>query len=156
VCYQPPVTHNDVLRGIRYLLNVSDAKLVEITALGGREIAQDDIVAYLKKEEEAGYRECPALVMAHFLNGLVVFKRGKDESRPPQPVELPVTNNVVLKKIRVAFQLKDTDLIALIEKSGTLKITKTELSAFFRSRGHRNYRECGDQYLRNLLKALSL
>ena len=64
-------------------------------------------------------------------------------------------NNIVLKKIRVAFQLKDTDLIILIEKSGLLKISKTELSAFFRKPDHRNYRECGDQYLRNVLKGLS-
>ena len=56
--------------------------------------------------------------MAHFLNGLVIYKRGKDEGRPPQPVEVPVTNNTVLKKIRVAFELKDDDIIALLQKNG--------------------------------------
>jgi uncharacterized protein YehS (DUF1456 family) len=148
------MTSNDVLRSIRYLLNVSDAKIVEITALSGLEITRSDIVAFLKKEEEEGFEACPHLVMTHFLNGLVTFKRGVDKTKPPQQLETPVTNNTVLKKLRVAFELKDTDLIAMIEAAG-LKASKTELSAFFRKKGHRNYRECGDQFLRAVLKGLT-
>ena len=123
-------------------------------ALADYEVSKDEIGAYLKREEEEGYEECGHEVMAHFLNGLVTFKRGKDDSRPPQPLEIPVTNNTVLKKLRVAFELKDSDIINLIEKSG-LKVSKTELSAFFRRADHRNYRDCGDQFLRNLLKGLT-
>ena len=148
------MTNNDVLRSIRYLLNVSDSKLVEITRLAGFEVSTPDVVSFLKKEEEEGYVACSDQVMAHFLNGLVTFKRGKDDSRPLQAVEIPVTNNTVLKKLRVAFELKDSDMIQLIEKSG-LKVSKTELSAFFRSPDHRNFRECGDQFLRNFLKGLT-
>ena len=148
------MTHNDVLRSIRYLLNVSDATLGEIIRLGGGEVTQADVVALLKKEDEEGYRECGHDLMARFLNGLVIYKRGKDESRPPQPVELRVTNNVVLKKLRVAFELEDGDIVTLIERSG-LRVTKGELGAFFRRPDHRNYRDCGDQFLRNLLKGLS-
>lgn len=152
------MTNNTVLRGIRYILNVRDPKLVEIAKLGGCEVTESQIVSYLTKEEEPGYAECPHEVLSRFLNGLVIYKRGKcDSLNSTQPsIETPVTNNLVLKKIRVAFELKDTDIITLIEKSGTLEVTKSELSAFFRNRNHRNYRECGDQFLRNLLKALSL
>jgi uncharacterized protein YehS (DUF1456 family) len=148
------MTNNDVLRSVRYLLNVSDAALIDILRLADCEVSKPDIIAFLKTEDEEGYRPCGDTVMAHFLNGLVTHKRGKDPSRPPQPIEVPVTNNVVLKKLRVAFELKDSDIIALIEKSG-LRVSKTELSAFFRRPDHRNYRECGDQFLRNLLKSLS-
>ena len=147
------MTHNDVLRSIRYLLNVSDAALADIVRLGHGEISGADLVAFLRREDEDGYQACGDLVISHFLNGLVTYKRGKDESRPPQPIEVPVTNNTVLKKIRVAFELKDGDIIALLQKSG-LGVSKTELSAFFRRPDHRNYRECGDQLLRNLLKGL--
>jgi uncharacterized protein YehS (DUF1456 family) len=148
------VTSNDVLRSVRYLLNVSDTKVGEIFRLGGEEVSPDDLVAFLKRDDEDGYRECGHASMARFLNGLVIYKRGKDETRPPQPVDVPVTNNVVLKKLRVAFELKDDALIALIEKNG-LRVTKGELGAFFRRPDHRNYRDCGDQFLRNLLKGLS-
>ncbi len=149
------MTNNDYLRSIRYILNVGDAKLVEILALADCVVSKEDIVSFLKKEEEEGYVECPDRVMGHFLNGVVLFKRGKDESRPVPPAELHITNNVVLKKIRVAFELKDSDIATIIEKSG-LKVSKAELGAFFRKADHRNYRECGDQFLRNLLKGLAL
>lgn len=148
------MTHNDVLRSIRYLLNVSDAALADIFRLGHREVSKDEVVAFLKTEDADGYQACSDKAMAHFLNGLVTYKRGKDESRPPQPVELPVTNNTVLKKIRVAFELKDDDIIALLARVG-LEVSKGELSALFRRPDHRNYRECGDQLLRHLLRGLT-
>jgi uncharacterized protein YehS (DUF1456 family) len=148
------MTHNDVLRSLRYLLNVSDAKLGDIVRLGDGDVSQADLVAMLKKDDEVGYKECGHDVMARFLNGLVIYKRGRDESRPPPPVEVPVTNNAILKRLRVAFELRDDDIIALIEKSG-LRVSKGELGAFFRRPDHRNYRDCGDQFLRNLLKGLS-
>jgi uncharacterized protein YehS (DUF1456 family) len=148
------MTHNDVLRSLRYLLNVNDAGLADIFRLGHREITRDEVVAFLKNEDDDGYLPCSDKAMAHFLNGLVTYKRGKDESRPPQPIELPVTNNTVLKKIRVAFELKDEDLIALLGKVG-LEVSKGELSALFRRPDHRNYRECGDQLLRHLLRGLT-
>jgi uncharacterized protein YehS (DUF1456 family) len=148
------MTHNDVLRSLRYLLNVSDATLVDIFRLGNREVGHAEVVAFLKRDDEDGYQACSDKTMAHFLNGLVIYKRGQDESRPPQPVEVPVTNNTVLKKIRVAFELKDDDVIALVQKNG-LTVSKTELGAFFRRPSHRNYRDCGDQVLRAFLKGLA-
>ncbi|HWD30912.1 DUF1456 family protein [Pseudomonas caricapapayae] len=147
--------HNDVLRSLRYLLDVNDAKLADIIKLTGFEVATDDIVSYLKKDEEEGFVRCPDEVIAHFLDGLVIFKRGKDDSRPAQPVELPVTNNIIMKKLRVAFELKEDDLHAIL-KAADFPVSKPELSALFRKVGHNNYRPCGDQLLRNFLKGLTL
>lgn len=148
------MTHNDTLRSLRYLLNVSDAKLSDIIRLGQGDASQATVSALLKKEDEPGFIPCSHEVMASFLNGLIIFKRGQDPERTPLPLEVPVTNNVVLKKLRVAFELKDSDFISLLAKTG-FTVSKNELSAFFRRPDHRNYRECGDQFLRNLLKALS-
>lgn len=148
------MTNNDVLRSLRYLLNVGDGVLVDIVRSAGGEVTKADMTAFLKSEEEPGYQPCGDQVLGHFLNGLVIYKRGKDPNRAPQPLELPITNNAVLKKLRVAFELKDSDIAALIEKSG-LRVSKAELGAFFRRPDHRNYRDCGDQFLRNLLKAMT-
>ena len=148
------MTHNDVLRSLRYLLDVSDAKVGEIVRLGGGQVSPAEMTAMLKREDEAGYRECGHELMARFLNGLVIYKRGKDQSRPPAAVVVPVTNNEILKRLRVAFELTEVDIIALIEKSG-LRLSKGELGAFFRRSDHRNYRDYGDQFLRNLIKGLS-
>ncbi len=145
--------NNDVLRSIRYMLNISEFKLVEIVKLGGGDVTQAKMNAFIKSEEEPGFEECPQNVMSRFLNGLIYFKRGKDESRPPLAPELP-TNNLVLKKLRVAFELKDDDIIQILGDAGFV-VSKTELSAFFRKEGHPNYRVCKDQFLRNFLKGLT-
>ncbi|MGC1329678.1 DUF1456 family protein [Pseudomonas sp.] len=147
--------HNDVLRSVRYMLDISDNKVVELIKLSGLEVSKEDVLTYLKKDEEEGFVHCPDLVMAHFLDGLVFFKRGKDESRPAQPIETPVTNNVILKKLRVAFELKEDDMHAVL-KAAEFPVSKPELSALFRKVGHNNYRPCGDQLLRNFLKGLTL
>ena len=91
--------NNDVLRAIRYMLDLSDGKVVEITHLADPNfpIAKEDVQAFLKKDEEPGYLECSNAVLAHFLDGLVFHRRGRDESLPSRPVEKRVTNNVVLK-----------------------------------------------------------
>ncbi|WAH60201.1 DUF1456 family protein [Pseudomonas silvicola] len=147
--------HNDVLRSVRYMLDISDAKVVDIIKLSGLEVSKADVINYLKKDEEEGFEHCPDLVMAHFLDGLVFFKRGKDDSRPAQPIETPVTNNIILKKLRVAFELKEDDMHAVL-KAAEFPVSKPELSALFRKVGHNNYRPCGDQLLRNFLKGLTL
>ncbi len=145
--------NNDVIRSVRFILNVSEFKLVEIAMLGGGNTTQAKMNAYMKAEDEPGFEGCPQNLMARFLNGVIIYKRGKDDSRPPLSPDLP-TNNVVLKKLRVAFELKDEDILAMLESVG-FRITKSELSALFRKEGHINYRPCGDQLLRNFLKALT-
>jgi len=149
--------HNDVLRSVRYMLDISDKKVIEIIKTGGMDVPMEDLLTYLdkKEEDEEGFVRCPDDVMAHFLDGLVIFKRGKDESRPPQPIETPVTNNIILKKLRVAFELKEDDMHAIL-KASEFPVSKPELSALFRKFGHTNYRTCGDQLLRNFLKGLTL
>jgi len=147
--------NNDVLRSLRYTLKASDAQMAEIAALGGCTVDDAEVRAWLSREDEDGYKECPDEAMARFLDGLIYFKRGKDESRPAPPLELPVSNNQILKKLRVAFELRDEDLQAILH-AADLQLSKSELGALFRKPGHSNYRACGDQLLRNFLKGLSL
>lgn len=64
-----------------------------------------------------------------------------------------LTNNDILKKLRVALSFRDTDIIECLELA-EFKITKSELAAFFRNTDHPNYKECGDQILRNFLNGL--
>jgi uncharacterized protein YehS (DUF1456 family) len=149
------MTNNDVLRSLRFILNVSEADLVEITRLADFKVSKEDFISFLKREDEPGYKNCGDKVLSHFLSGLIIHKRGRDESKPSQPIELVLTNNTILRKIRLAFKLKDVDILGLIEKSGS-KISKGELSAFFRNQDHRNYRDCGNQFLRNLMRGMSL
>ncbi|MGY1425187.1 DUF1456 family protein [Lysobacter sp. A289] len=149
--------NNDVLRSIRFMLDLSDIKVVEITRLADPDfpIEKLDVQAFLKRDEDADFIECPDDVLAHFLDGLVLHCRGRDESLPPRPVEKRITNNIVLKKLRVAFQLKDVDMHQVFDAAG-FPISKPELTALFRQADHKHFRRCGDQVLRNFLKGLTL
>lgn len=149
--------NNDVLRSIRYMLDLSDNKVIEVIQLAdpGFAIDKDDVRAFLLREDELGYQACTDRVMAHFLDGLVIHRRGRDESLPPRPVEKRINNNVVLKKLRVAFQLTDVDMHKAFADAG-FPVSRPELSALFRQPGHKNFRLCGDQLLRNFLKGLTL
>lgn len=64
-----------------------------------------------------------------------------------------MSNNDVLKKLRVALHLRDDEIIKILELVD-FKITKSELSAVFRNDDHPNYKPCGDQLLRNFLNGL--
>ncbi len=146
--------NNDVLRSVRFSLDMSDAKVAEIIRLSGGEVDTGEVKALLKKDDEGGHRLCSDEVLAHFLNGLVIFLRGNDQDKPLRPIELPLTNNMVLKKLRVAFELREDDILAMLRAAG-FTVSKPELSAVFRKPGSKNYRACGDQLLRNFLKGLS-
>jgi uncharacterized protein YehS (DUF1456 family) len=64
-----------------------------------------------------------------------------------------MTNNDILKKLRVALKLKDDDIVKILALVD-FKITTTELGAVFRKEDHPNYKDCGDQLLRNFLNGL--
>lgn len=64
-----------------------------------------------------------------------------------------MTNNDILKKLRVALMLRDDQIVEILELVD-FRITKSELGAFFRAEDHENYMECGDQVLRNFLNGL--
>jgi hypothetical protein len=66
-----------------------------------------------------------------------------------------MTNNDIFKKLRVALKLRDEHIVEILQLVD-FRITKSELSAFFRDEKHPNYVECGDQILRNFLNGLVL
>ncbi|HBK46519.1 MAG TPA: DUF1456 domain-containing protein [Xanthomonadaceae bacterium] len=148
---------NDVLRSIRYMLDLGDGHIVDTVHLADPDypIDREQVQGYLKKDEEPGFVACSDAVLVRFLDGLIFHFRGRDDSLPARPMETRITNNLVLKKLRVAFQLKDTDMHEIFDKAG-FPVSKPELSALFRQPDHKNYRACGDQMLRNFLKGLTL
>lgn len=149
------MTNNDVLRSIRYMLNLSDNRMVDIFALVDYSVAEVDVADFLRAEEDDAFLAIPDEAMLYFLNGLIIHLRGKKENQPHVPVTLPNSNNLMLKKLRVAFNLKEEDMQDILQ-SVDFNISKPELSALFRAEGHSNYRACGDQFLRNFLKGLTI
>ena len=146
--------NNDVLRRLRFALDLNNAKIIKLFKLAGFTIEHAELDTFLKKEEDDGYVECSNSKLNHFLDGLIILKRGVQQNPPKNVDKTHLTNNIVLKKIRIALELKDVDILELL-MIGEMKITKSELSALFRNENHRNYKLCGDQMLRKFLAGLS-
>ena len=64
-----------------------------------------------------------------------------------------MNNNDIFKKLRIAFNMKDTDIIETL-KLVDFHVTKSEINALFRKKDHRNFKKCGDQLLRNFLDGI--
>jgi uncharacterized protein YehS (DUF1456 family) len=148
------MTTNDILRRLRYTFDYSDSKMMSLFAMGSKEVTRAEVSDWLKDEEDEAYVEMEDKMLAIFLNGLIVDKRGKKEGPQPE-LETFLNNNDVLKKLKIAFQLKSDDIIELYQLAGK-KVSKHELSAFLRRPTQPQYRELMDQYLRNFLYGLQL
>jgi len=61
-----------------------------------------------------------------------------------------MTNNEIIKKLRIALDLKELDMIKIFELS-SYEIKKSELSGIFRKEGHKNYKTCSDLVLNHFL-----
>jgi len=148
------MTNNDILRRIRYVFDFNDKQMIDIFALADSKVTREQISNWLKKDDDPDYKACSDTQLATFLNGLINFKRGKKDG--PQPVpEKKLNNNIIFRKLKIALNLKEEDTLALL-KLADLTISKHELSAFFRKEGHKHYRVCKDQILRNFIKGIQL
>ena len=146
--------NNDILRRIRYIFDFSDTKVIAIFALAGSEVTRAQMSDWLKKEDDPAYKPCNDTYMQHFLDGLITEKRGKKEGATPK-LEKRLTNNIILRKLKIALDMKDDDVLEMMALA-SLRISKHELSALFRRKDHKHYRECKDQILRNFLAGLQM
>lgn len=163
--------NNDILIRLRYALDIKNTDMVEIFKLGGIEVTKDEVLKMLTKPKESYDDEDDYEVeddesmklnnatLESFLNGLITFKRGKQEPKPGQPETPPLSNesvnNILLKKVKISLALTSEDMIDILAKAG-VTITKGEIGAILRKKGHKNYKECGDKYARNFLKGLAV
>ncbi|GLX85440.1 hypothetical protein tloyanaT_16920 [Thalassotalea loyana] len=146
--------NNDIFRRLRFILNYNDQQMVETFAQAGALVQKQQVVEWLKREEDEGFTNLIDVKFAEFLNGLINVKRGKRDGEQ-KPAEKKLNNNLILLKLKIAFNLKAEDIIELLSTAG-FNMNKGELSAFSRKPDHKHYREVKDQVIRNLLKGLEL
>ena len=148
------MTNNDILRRVRYIFDFNDSKMIAVFGLADYLITREQISDWLNKDDDPAYQKCRDIQLAIFLNGLIIYKRGKKEGPLTEP-EQRLTNNIIFRKLKIALNLKAEDILEIMKLAG-IRISKHELSAFFRKPDHKNYRECKDQILRNFLKGVQI
>lgn len=158
--------NNDILIRLRYALELKNKEMAEIFKFGGVEVTVPEVIKILTKSDDDVESDeqikCNNSMFDSFLNGLIIFKRGKQESKPgqpdtPEPIQKNTANvnNLLLKKVKIALALTTEDMLDLFEKAG-INVSKGELGALLRKEGHKNYKECGDKFARNFLKGLAI
>ena len=150
------IDNNGLLRSIRYILGVNDKVMSDIFKLGGSSIKEEDVKKILSKEDTPEFEKCSNIDTEMFLNGLITYKRGKKEGGGTEPEDATgrINNNDIFKKLRIAFNLRSEDIMEVFTLAEST-ITAAEISAIARKEGHRNYKECGNRYIRVLLKGLA-
>ena len=159
--------NNDILIRVRYAMDLKNKEMVEIFKLGGVKISPEDmpkiLTKSLEKDEEvpADYEQIKVnnKNLEAFLNGLITYKRGpmpkKEGQTTPVQERSDHVNNMVLKKLKVACQLTTEEMLDILDDGG-IAVSKGELGAIMRKPGHRNYKECGDNFARKFLKGLAV
>jgi len=161
----------DRLIRLRYALDIKDTDTVEIFKLGGIIITKEEVKEMFARAKDfcddedsecEGINKLNSNKFDSFLNGLIIFKRGKQDlsigevKRPTMILkDNEGMNNIMLKKVKIALSLTSDDIIEILAQVG-ICLTKSELGAIFRKEGHKNYKECGDKYARNFLKGLAM
>jgi uncharacterized protein YehS (DUF1456 family) len=148
------LTNTDVIRRIRYAFDFNDSKMIAIFGHADHEITREEVSAWLKRDEDPDFKNCGDTQLATFLNGLIIDRRGRKDG----PLAIPekrLSNNIVLRKLKIALDLKADDMLEIMALAD-LRISKHELSALFRKPDHKHYRACKDQILRNFLQGMQL
>jgi len=148
------MTNNEVMKSVRYTLEIKNKAVVKLIKDGGVELGVLDVVDLLKNEEDEGYVACPAEAIHAFLDGLILKRRGPSDGPAKEFSTATINNNMILRKLRIAFEMRDTDMIVTMNSVG-FSVSKGEISALFRAPKHKHFMQCGDQFLRYFLKGLT-
>ena len=147
------MNNNDILRRLRYGLNLRDSKMSDIFKKVEVDIDQAVIKSWLKKDDEEGFEALRDRELSNFLNGLIIDRRGQREGQLPKP-EKKLNNNLIFKKLRIALAFRDDDIVETLQLAD-FRMSKAEVNALFRNKDHKHFRECKDQVLRNFLQGLN-
>ncbi len=143
------MTNNDIFHLIFSTFDLNDSVVIEIFSLADFSATDEQVTNWLKKEDDETSIKLSDTELALFLNGFINLKRGKREGEQPKP-EDHLNNNMVFQKLRIALNLKAEDILEVFQLVD-IRLSKHELSAFFRKPNNKHYRDCKDETLQKFL-----
>jgi uncharacterized protein YehS (DUF1456 family) len=73
------MSNNDIMKKLRVALQLRDDQIVEILKLVDFKVSKTELGAFFRSEDHPNYKPCGDQILRNFLNGLVIYKRGKRE-----------------------------------------------------------------------------
>lgn len=146
------ISTNEILYRIKKALNLTNEEMMEAYRLESYPMEMDRLDSLLKRRHDKKFQLCSYEELGVFLDGLVTLKRGPSpQERKEEEVEL--TNNLILKKLRIALELKEPEM-EIIFGLADVELSKQQLASLFRKEGHKNFKKCSDELLMAFLEGL--
>ena len=147
------VSTNEILYRIQKALNLTMEEMLEIYKLESYEMSETHLDALLKRRLDKGFMLCSYEELGVFLDGLVTFKRGPSPKKSTDAEVVELTNNLILKKLRISLELKEAET-EIIFGLADIELTKQQLASLFRKENHKNFKPCSDELLMAFIEGL--
>jgi len=144
---------NDILYKIQKALNLTQEEMLEAYKLAEYTMDATHLDSLLKRRQDEGSKLCSYEELGVFLDGFVILKRGPSPKKKNDDEAVELTNNLILKKLRIAMELKEAET-EIIFSLGEAELSKQQLASLFRKEGHKNFKECSDELLMAFLDGL--
>jgi uncharacterized protein YehS (DUF1456 family) len=131
--------NNQVLQAICNALALTEADIAALLEHGGLSPIPDPVAGLLA--------DCSNAQLRCFLEGLILAERGpRSDGKQPVIDDSKISTNDILKKLRIAFNLQQEDMLLIFEEGGAT-LTPSEFGAMFRKQDNKHYRACSDEQL---------
>lgn len=147
------INTNEILYRIQKALNLSIEEILEAYKLEAYNMESSHIEALLKRRHDKDFMLCSYEELGVFLDGLVTLKRGPSPKKSTDDEAVELTNNLILKKLRIALNLKEAET-EIIFGLADVELSKQQLASLFRKEGHKNFKACSDELLSAFLDGL--
>jgi len=147
------ISTNEILFRIQKALNLSIKDMLEAYRLENYKMLEPHLKDILKRRQDKGFMLCSYEELGVFLDGLIVLKRGLTSKKKDNDETVELTNNLIVKKLRIALELKEFE-IEIIFGLVDIKLTKQQLSSLFRKEGHKNFKPCSSELLMAFIEGL--
>ena len=144
---------NQILTSIITPLKLSTQEILDIYQLADLPMTEARLTSLLHDEKDRDFKLCSFEELGAFLDGLILAKRGPSPSKAKNDVVIPLTNNLILKKLRIALELKEPET-EIIFSLGEAELSRQELKSLFRKEDHKNFRACSDDLLMAFLEGV--
>jgi len=148
-----PISTNEILYRIQKALNLSEEEILKAYELESYDMSASHLHTLLKRRQDKGFQLCSYEELGVFLDGLVTLKRGPSPKKQNNDEAVELTNNLILKKLRIALELKEAET-EIIFSLADIELTKQQLASLFRKESHKNFKPCSDELLMAFIEGL--
>ena len=148
------INTNEVLYRIQQALNLTEKEIIEAYKIEEYTMEASHLESLLKRRNDKGFMLCSYEELGVFLDGLVTLKRGPSPKKANDDEIIELTNNLILKKLRIALELKEAET-EIIFGLADVELSKQQLASLFRKEGHKNFKACPNKLLMAFLEGLN-